>query len=118
MGRDRFFQALKIIPSLENRNNSASGGAIGEVHQLSRHPSEVLGFEIERSQGIAMMRIESGRDEDEFRAEFAQVGQDRVLESGAEFRAAVFRRERRIDDVVVLATFAAGAGAWEQRHLM
>src|ERR1700690_3688928 len=60
MGRDRFFQPLKIITALEDRNNSASCGAIGEVHQFSRHPSEVFGFEIERSQGIAMMGIETG----------------------------------------------------------
>src|SRR5271163_108136 len=118
MGRDRFFQALKIITALEYRNNSASRGAIGEVHQFPRHPTEVFGFEIERSQGITMMRIESGRDDDELGAEFAQVGQDRVFESGAEFRAAIFRRERRVDDVIVVATFTAGAGAREQRHLM
>ena len=79
MGRDRFFQALEIITSLEDRNNSASRGAIGEIHQLSRHPSEVFGFEIERSQGIAMVRIEPGRDDDELGAEFAQVGQDGVF---------------------------------------
>ena len=118
MGRNRFFQALKIITALEYRNNSASRGAIGEVHQFSRNPPEVFGFEIERSQGITMMRIESGRDDDELGAEFAQVGQDRVFESGAKFRAAIFRRERRVDDVVVVAAFTAGAGAWEQRHLM
>src|ERR1700723_3080350 len=118
MGRDRFFQALKIITSLEDRNNSASRGAIGEIHQFSRYPSEVFGFEIERSQGITMMRVESGRDDDELGAEFAQVGQDRVFESGAELGAAIFRCEWRVDDVVVLAAFAAGAGAREQRHLM
>src|SRR5271167_4354802 len=65
-----------------------------------------------------MVRVETGRDDDELGAEFAQVGQDRVFESGAELGAAIFRRERRVDDVVVLATFTAGAGARKQRHLM
>src|SRR5579871_2858663 len=71
MRRDRFLQALKIITALEHRNNSASRGAIGEIHQLSRRPSEVLGLEIDRSQRVAMMRIESGRDDDQFGAELA-----------------------------------------------
>src|ERR1700720_1359435 len=84
MGRDRLLQALKIIAALEHRNNSAPRGAIGEVHQLARHPAEIFGLQIERSQRVAMMRIESRRDDDELRAEFAQVGQDRVFEGGAE----------------------------------
>ncbi len=64
------------------------------------------------------MPVEAGRDDDQFRAEFLQLRQDDVFEGGAELGAAVFRGQRRIDDGVVLAAFAGGAGAGKQRHLV
>ena len=51
-------------------------------------------------------------------AEFLQLRQDQVFERGAEFDAAVFRGQRRVDDGVVLAALAGGAGAGKQRHLV
>ena len=64
------------------------------------------------------MRVEAGRDDDQLGAEFLQLRQDYVFEGGAEFGAAVLRGQRRIDDGVVLAALAAGAGAGKQRHLV
>ena len=51
-------------------------------------------------------------------ANFCELRQDSAFEGDAELRAAVLGRKRRVDDVVVLAAFAAGAGARKQRHLV
>src|ERR1700733_9333247 len=91
MGRDRFFEALQIIATLEHRDNSAAGAAVGDIHQLARDPAEILGLQIERCQGIAVMGVEAGGDDDQFGAEFLKLRQDHVLERGAEFGAAILR---------------------------
>ena len=49
---------------------------------------------------------------------FSQLRQDQILERGAEFRPAVLGGERRVDDGVVVAALALGAGARKQRHLV
>src|SRR3984885_6940025 len=115
---DRLFQALQIVAALQHRDDSPPRAGIGDVHQLARDPAEIFRFEIERRQGIAVMRVEAGGDDDQLRAEFLQLRQDDVFERGAELRTAVFGRERRVDDGVVFAALTAGAGAGKQRHLM
>src|SRR5579872_3198594 len=117
MGRNRLLQSLEIITTLEYRDNSASCAAIGEVDQLARHPCEVFSFEIERRQWVPVMSIESCRDDDELRAEFAQIGQDGIFEGRAELGAAILGGERRVDDIIVIAAFPAGAGSGKQWHL-
>src|SRR5450759_2549132 len=118
MRGDRLLQALQIIAALEHRDNSATGAATGNIHQLARDPAEIFRPEIERGQRITIVCIEAGGDDDEFGAEFAQLRQDHVFEGGAEFGAAVFRGQRCIDDGVVLAAFAAGAGTGKQWHMV
>src|ERR1700692_1707566 len=73
VGRDRLFQALQIIAALKHRDNSATGACIGHVHQFAGDPAEILSLEIERGQRIAVVRIEAGGDDDQFRAEFLQL---------------------------------------------
>src|SRR6266403_881346 len=70
MRRDRLFQALQIIATLENRDNSPAGACIGNVHQLACDPAEVFRSEIERGQRIPVMCVEAGRDDDQLGAEF------------------------------------------------
>src|ERR1700676_3367780 len=118
MGRDRLLQALKIIAALEHRDNSSSRGSFGGIHQLARDPAEVFGLEIERGQRIAIMRVETGRDDDQLGTELGELRQDHVLERGAKFRAAILRRQGRVDDIVVFAAFTFGAVAGKQRHLV
>ena len=118
MGRDRLLQALQVIAALEHRDDSATGAGVGDIHQLARHPAEIIRLEIERCQGIAVVGVEAGGDDDQFGAELLQLRQDDVLERGTEFDAAVFGRQRRVDDGVVFAALAAGAGAGKQRHLV
>src|SRR5712691_4492535 len=84
MRRHRLFQALQIIAALENRDNSPAGACIGDVHQFSCHPAEVVRPEIERRQRIPVMCVEAGRDDDQLGAEFLQLRQDHVFECGAE----------------------------------
>src|SRR5665213_601797 len=98
MGRDRLLQALQIIAALEHRDNSSPGAGIGEVHQLARDPAEIFGLEIERGQGIAVVGVEAGGNDDQFGAEFLQLRQDHALECGAELGATILRRQRRVDD--------------------
>src|SRR6266481_3962755 len=118
MRGNRLLQALQIIAALENRDNSPAGACIGDIHQFARDPAEVLRPEIERGQRIPVMCVEAGGDDDQFGAEFLQLRQDRVFKRGAEFGAAIFRRQRCVDDGVVLAALATRAGAGKQRHLV
>src|SRR4029453_7743098 len=57
--RDRFFQGLQIIAALENRDNSPLRACIGDIHQLARHPTEIIRPEIERRQRIPVMGVEA-----------------------------------------------------------
>src|SRR3954447_24697390 len=118
VGCDRLFQPLQVVAALQHRDHPATGAGLRDIHQLARDPAEILGLHIERSQRIAEMRVEAGGDDDELGAELAQLRQDQVFERRAELDAAVFRGERRIDDGVVLAALAGGAGAGKQRHLV
>ena len=115
---DRLFQPLQVVAALQHRHNPAAGTFFREVHQLARDPAEIFRLQIERGQGIAVMRVEAGGDDQQFGGEFLQLRQDQVFERGAEFCSAVFGGERRVDDGVVLAALAAGAGAGKQRHLV
>src|SRR5580692_9967251 len=60
MGGDRLLQALQIIAAFQHRHQPAAGGRPGNVKQPVRHPAEILGLEIERGQGIAIMPVEAG----------------------------------------------------------
>ena len=64
------------------------------------------------------MRVEPGRDDDQVRHEAFQPRQDAGLHRVAELLAPVARAKRRVDDIVVNATLADGAGAGKERHLM
>src|ERR1700755_1575118 len=55
VGGGRLLQALQIVAALQHRHPPAAGGCFGDVHQLARDPAEILGLEIERGQGIAIM---------------------------------------------------------------
>lgn len=118
MRRNRFFQSLQVIAAFEHGDNAPAGGLVGKVHQLTRDPGVVLGAQIQRRQRIAVMRIEAGGDDQQLGAEFFQPRQDQALERGTEFGPAVLGRERCIDDGVVIAALALGAGARKQRHLV
>src|SRR5206468_6361242 len=61
---DRLLQAYQIIAALEHRYNSPPRAAIGGIHQFARHPAEIFRLEIDRCQGIAVVRIEAGGDDD------------------------------------------------------
>src|SRR5215471_9923374 len=84
MGRDRFLQALQIITALEHRNNAPLRGFVGKVHQPARHPAEILRLQVEGGERIAVMRIEAGRDHDQFGGVFLQMRQDAVFEGCVE----------------------------------
>src|SRR6201987_5329866 len=118
MGCNRFLEALQIIAAFEHRDNSPGSTSVGEVHQLARHPAEIFSLEVEGGEGIAVMRIEAGGDDDELGCELLQSWKDAALECSAELRAAIFGRERRVDDGIVLAAFACRARAGKQRHLV
>src|SRR5580692_9503417 len=89
VGGDRIAQRAEIIAALEQRHDAALGAMIGDVHDLLRHPDEIVLGEIDASQRIAHVGVEAGGDDDQLRPEFAQPRQDPVLEGRAECLAAV-----------------------------
>ena len=74
--------------------------------------------QIDVAQRIAVMGVETGRDDDEIGRERLDARQDHGLHRLAEGFAAVARPERRIDDLVMLAALADRSGAGIVRHLM
>ena len=118
VGRDQLFQALQVVAALEHRDNPAAGAGSATSISLRVTQPKSSACRLSEASGSrkcaskpAEMRISSG-------ANFSQLRQDHVFERGAEFGAAVFRGQRRVDDGVVLAALAAGAGAGKQRHLV
>src|SRR5882757_9113556 len=102
MGRDRLFQALQVVAAFEHRHHAAARARVSDIQQLARDPAEIFRVEIDVRQGIAAVGVEAGGNDDQFRCELLQLRQDRVLEGGAEFSAAVAGRQRCVDDGVVL----------------
>jgi len=98
-------------------NHPSAGAGIRDIHQLAGDPAKVFGLQIERGQGIAMVRVEAGGDDDQFGAELLQLRQDQIFKRGAEPGAAVLGRQRRIDDVSC-SPRSHWRGAWKQRHLV
>ena len=118
MGGDRIAQRLQIVAAFEQRDDAAAGAGVGDVHQLFRRPGEVLFGEVEIGERVAVMRVEARGNDHELGSVFIEPRQDAVLESGLELVAVVARAQRRIDDGIVFAALADGAGAGKQRHLM
>src|SRR3954447_8320825 len=100
--RDGVLQSLQVIAAFEYRDDPPACGFAGEIHQLARHPAEIFRVEIDVGERIAAMRVETCGDDDQLGSKFRQLRQDQIVESGAESGAAVVRRQRRVDDVVVL----------------
>src|SRR6476659_7079131 len=117
MGADRIRKSLKVVTALQHRHQPAVAVLLRRFHQFACHPGEIVGRHAQRTERIALMSIEAGRDDDELGSECVERGQNPVLECLAQFHATVACSERRVEDVAHPG-FADRAGAREQRHLM
>ncbi len=118
MGGDGARQALEVVSAFEQRNNPALAAFARDLDQTSRDPSEIRFTEIDMAEGVEPMGVEARRDDDEIGTERLEARQDRDIEGFAKDLAAVAGVQGRIDDLIVLAAFAAGPGAGKERHLM
>src|SRR3954470_14478140 len=92
--------------------------AVGNIHQFLRDPG-VVGLEkFQVGGGMAHVRVEPRRDDDEVRAEILEPRQNGCLHRVAELLAPVAWTQRRVDDGVLRATFRYGASAGIEWHLM
>ena len=117
MGADRIRKSLKVVTALQHRHQPTVAVLLRRFHQFACHPGEIVGRHAQRTERVALMGIEAGRDDDELRSECVERGQNPVLECLAQFHAAVACSERRIEDIAHPG-LADRAGAREQRHLM
>src|SRR5262249_11177804 len=74
--------------------------------------------ELKAAQWIMPVPIKASRDDDQIRMKISDARQNLRFDRLAKSRAVVAGRQRRIDDIAMLAAFIAGARAWKQRHLM
>ena len=115
---DRIAKRLQVVTAFQHRHDAAFAEAIGNVHQLLRRPGEVLFFQIDVGERVAVVGVETGGDDDEFGTIVIKPRQDAAFEGLAKDFAAVAGAQRGIDDGVVVAGFAFGPGAGKQRHLV
>jgi len=111
-------EPFEVVAAFENRDDAARRVFFSDLHEPRRRPGEILLDKIETAERIETMRVETSRDDDQIRAKRVNPGQKPCFHRVPEHRAIVARRERRVDDIVVLAAFVARAGARKQRHLM
>jgi hypothetical protein len=94
VGGGRVAQGLQIIAAFEQRYDAAVGEPVGHIHELLRRPDEIGLFEFDVGEWIAVVRVEAGGNDDQFRAEVGKPRQDAALERGAKRVAAVARAQR------------------------
>ena len=66
---DRFRYSLDMIPPLQGQNQSALATGIGNIHQDARQISKAPGCNLHLAQGILVIDIKTGRNQDQFRFE-------------------------------------------------
>src|SRR6516165_7979913 len=118
MGGNRVAECLQVIAAFKQRDNTATGATVGHIHDLLRGPDEIGLGQIDVGERVAHMRVKAGGDDGKLRPEFLKPWQNPRLECGAERCAAIAGTQRRIDDRIVFAGLADGAGPRKQRHLM
>ena len=118
MSGNRVAECLQIIAAFEQGDDTAAGATVGQIHDLLRGPDEVGFGEVDVGEWVAHMRVKAGRDDHKLRSKFSKPRQNSRLERRAERCTAISRTQRRVDDRIVFAGFANGAGPRKQRHLM
>ena len=74
----RFRQAFEVVAAFEHRDHAALRGLVGDLHDLAGGPAEVLLDELQIGERVALVRVEAGRDDDQFGAERGSRGRMRV----------------------------------------
>src|SRR5262245_10520628 len=87
------------------------------VEELLSNPHEIALDKLELSQGVPLMGIETGRDQEKVGAESVQGRQDTRQHRLAEMVAIIAWIERCVEDVAD-ARLAQCAGAGKERHLV
>lgn len=72
MGGDAGFQGVEIVAALQNRDDPAFGGLIGDFRQFGSHPSEIVIEQVELRQRVVAVGIEPCRDHQQVGGEFCK----------------------------------------------
>src|SRR5690606_26483870 len=92
-------KASEVIPTFEQRDNAIGAPPLGNVHQFAREPGIIFVHPFKLRQGIAVMCVETGRDQQHVGRKILQRRQDRILISLAHRLSARMGGERDIDHI-------------------
>ena len=91
-----------MIAALQHRHN-APGAGRRSLHDLMGEPGIIGLVPIQTAYFIITMRIEAGREQNQFRLKLSQPGQPLLAHRAAHFQAAATRFQQRIHNIVVLS---------------
>jgi hypothetical protein len=90
-------QALQIVATLQQGDQTALAVVIGEVGEHCRELAEVVIPEKELAERIPNSGVEPGRDQDEIGAKFPGSREKQFTKSGEDFRRSAAGRQRAVD---------------------
>src|SRR5262245_19738468 len=114
---DGFGERGQVVAAFEHGNETAGRVPVGEIGDLARRPGEVGLNEPQIGQGIILVGIKAGRDQDQVGRKVLQRGQQPRLKRLLEAIAAITRSQRGAEAVADTG-FADRAGGGIERHLM
>src|ERR1043166_2064170 len=79
MGGGRVADCLQVVAAFEQADDAAAGGALGRVHQDAGRPAEIVLGQVDRSEGIAPVRIETAGHDDQVGLERGEGRQDAIV---------------------------------------
>ena len=93
-------QTLQTVPPLEDGDDAAEASCLGNAHQFVGDPAEIVILQVETRQGIQIMCIEAGRNDDEFRIEILQRRQYFGFHPRPEERRVAAPGQGDVDDII------------------
>ncbi|QTK79417.1 hypothetical protein AT6N2_C1719 [Agrobacterium tumefaciens] len=114
----RFRQPFQIITAFQQADDPVRCVFIRHLQKPARRPVEILSHQIDLRERIAVMRVETGRDENEIRRKIRNRRQHARFEGLAKMLATGIGRKRRVDDVVLHAGFVLVTAPRVKRHLV
>lgn len=100
MGGGGGCEGIEIVAAFEGRDDATAAVILGHRNDEAGDPGEVIGVEMEVSQGVVGVGVEARRDENELGLEFFEGGNPIALDGFAKGRAAGAGREWSVDDMV------------------
>ena len=118
MRADRIGERLQVIAAFQSRDHTPTANFRCNFTKLCGEPFEISGGPVELRQRVAVVSVETSRDKNHLWFELAQARENLSLVKRAHVIAATFGWDRKVDDIIEPAFFAAFARSGPERHLL